>query len=156
MIRLPRLVLMLAGAAAVSAGGYAYMAGNTVSASNVGEGSNTVSGYVVSNIDYSGVADVGNPTGATGTMTYYNPSPLDVNGISEQDGVSTVSFTLSPDNAHWAAVQLYNSNKQIIGGGGASNCIEDSTSHVWTCQVSGPSGPVNAEDIAWIDVEAAQ
>ena len=31
-----------------------------------------------------------------------------VNGLAEQDSVTTVSFKLTPDTATWAAVQLYN------------------------------------------------
>lgn len=156
MLRLPRVLLMLAGAGAISAGGYAYMAGNTVNASNVGEGSQLVSGYTVYNLDYSGVPDVGNPNLLTGTMQYLG-TPTDSNGISEQDGVTQVSFQLSPDNAHWAAVQLYDSNKAVIGGGGASNCTENLSTRVWTCNVGGAgNAPIPASQIRWIDVEAAQ
>lgn len=158
MLRLPRLLIMLASAGAISAGGYAYMASNTVAASNVGEASAQVSGYTVTNLDYSGVPAVGNPSALAGTMQYYSaPAPTDGNGISQQDGVTTVSFTLSPNNAHWAAVQLYNNAKQVIGGGGASNCTENLSSGLWTCNVTANGGgPVNAGAIAWIDVEAAQ
>lgn len=156
MFRLPRRLALIGGAAAIGAGAFAFMAGNNVRPSNVGEGSAAVSGYTVYNIDYSGVPAVGNPTGAVGTMQYTG-TPIDSNGISEQDGVTTVSFQLSPDNAHWAAVQLYGPGKGVIGGGGASNCTENLTTHVWTCTVTNSSGgPVPASQIYWIDVEAAE
>ncbi|MGO9150333.1 MAG: hypothetical protein ACLP1E_00455 [Acidimicrobiales bacterium] len=74
----------------------------------------------------------------------------DVNGIPQQDGVTSVSFQLSPDNATWAAVQLYDVNGNVIGGGGASNCGE--TDGWWTCIVTA-TPMVN---IAYLDVEAAQ
>jgi hypothetical protein len=145
---------------------YAFTASNTVNASNAGEGSAAVSGYNVYNIEYSGVQGVGdpayNPTGngpsATGTMVYLN-APT-VGGLTEQDGVQYVAFQLAPDNAHWAAVQLYNAAGTVTGGGGASSCTEktsptanpafwggdqgngtlgegsfDSTAGIWICNV---------------------
>lgn len=157
MAIVPRRLFMWGGAVAVAASGFAYMASNSVASSNAGEGSQQVSGYTVSNISYSGVPTKGNHDGLAGTMQYYAaPQPTDNHGISEQDGVSTVQFTLSPDNAHWAAVQLYDASKNVIGGGGASNCKE--AAGVWTCNVTNDpgTGPVNTENIRWIDVEAAQ
>jgi len=112
---------------------YAFTASNTVNASNAGEGSAAVSGYNVYNIEYSGVAGVGNPTynptgnglSQTGSMVWLN-APT-VGGLTEQDGVQYVAFQLTPDNAHWAAVQLYNAGATVIGGGGASQCSEHAT-----------------------------
>lgn len=134
------------------------MASNTVHASYVGDSAQVVSGYTVYTIGYSGVDAVGNPTGDTGTMVYIGT----VNGnmtIAHQDGVTQVTFKLSPDNAHWAAVQLYNATKAVIGGGGASNCQETLTTRVWTCAVTAvpPTTPtaVPGYAIKYIDVEAA-
>jgi len=112
----------------------AFTASNTVGASNAGEGSAAVSGYNVYNIEYAGVQDVGNPTynpdgnglSATGSMVW-NANPSSVNGISQQDGVQYVAFQLNPDNAHWAAVQVYNAAGVVTGGGGASSCSEHAT-----------------------------
>ena len=169
---------------------YAFTASNTVNASNAGEGSAAVSGYNVYNIEYSGVQGVGdpayNPTGngpsATGTMVYLN-APT-VGGLTEQDGVQYVAFQLAPDNAHWAAVQLYNAAGTVTGGGGASSCSEHTTpistpgfydpafgegfftsgAGIWICDVHATSadsqvtsgGAVPVSDISYIDVEAAQ
>jgi hypothetical protein len=170
----------------------AFTASNTVGASNAGEGSAAVSGYNVYNIEYAGVAGVGNPAyeasgngpAPTGSMVWLN-GPI-VGGISEQDGVQYVAFQLNPDNAHWAAVQLYNANGVVIGGGGASACSEHATTTstsgfydpavgapegsfnagagIWICYVqSTPAGSTGVQgdavpvsDISYIDVEAAQ
>jgi hypothetical protein len=188
---------------AIAACGFAYMASNTVGASSAGEGAATVSGYSVYNIDYSGVPALGNPDTAncqlpscntggglssTGTMNYLASqtvtipvSGLSGGSVTAQDNVAYVSFQLSPDNAHWAAVQLYNSDGTLVGGGGASRCTEhtsptqapaywgiqgndtlgegffDSTAGIWTCDVGGSVGVgVPASEISILDVEAAQ
>jgi hypothetical protein len=181
------LLTALGGGAA-----YAFTASNTVNASNAGEGSAAVSGYNVYNIEYAGVAGVGDPTYAptgnglsqTGSMVYLG-APT-VGGISEQDAVQYVAFQLNPDNAHWAAVQLYNAGGTVIGGGGASQCSEHATTTstpgfydpafgdgffnpsygIWICEMhataagslgsDGAGGPVPVSDIYYIDVEAAQ
>jgi hypothetical protein len=164
------LLTALGGGAA-----YAFTASNTVAPTFAGEGSGTVSGYAVSNISYTGLgaggANLGGSfplsgpiaQGNTGTPEWLG-APV-VNGLAQQDGVTTVSFTLSPDNATWAAVQLYNAGGVVIGGGGASNCGE--TSGVWTCNVYATAAECSADgltcptavpmvDIAYLDVEAAQ
>jgi hypothetical protein len=171
---------------------YAFTASNTVAASNAGEGNAAVSGYNVYNIEYSGVQGVGNPTynptgngpSAVGTMVYLN-GPT-VGGLTEQSGVQYVAFQLTPDNAHWAAVQLYNAAGTVTGGGGASSCSEHATptsttgfydpafgegffnsgAGIWICDVhatstgilgtAGVGGAVPVSDISYIDVEAAQ
>lgn len=156
------VVASLGGGAA-----YAFTAGNTVAASNAGEGQAAVSGYTVYNIHYAGLSSPNPgvslpdnnynggsvPQGNTGTPQYIG-TPGGNLGLAQQDGVTSVSFQLNPDNANWAAVQLYNSGGTIIGGGGASNCGE--TSGVWTCNVNNGGSPVPMYNIAYIDVEAAQ
>ena len=168
----------------------AFTASNTVAPSFAGEGSAAVSGYNVYNIEYAGVQGVGDPaynsTGnglsATGTMVYLNEPT--VGGLTEQDGVQYVAFQLAPDNAHWAAVQLYNAAGTVTGGGGASSCSEHTTpistpgfydpafgegfftsgAGIWICDVHATSadsqvtsgGAVPVSDISYIDVEAAQ
>ena len=52
MRRLPRRLLLWGGAAAVASGGFAFMASNNVLVSSAGEGTNTVSGYQVSQQTY--------------------------------------------------------------------------------------------------------
>jgi hypothetical protein len=153
---------------------YAFTASNTVQGSNAGEGNAAVSGYNVYNIEYAGVPAVGNPDTAgcqspscntgggpssIGTMVWF-ANPPTVGGLTEQDGVQYVAFQLAPDNAHWAAVQLYNAAGTVTGGGGASSCTEktsptanpafwggdqgngtlgegsfDSTAGIWICNV---------------------
>ncbi len=167
---------------AIAGGGFAYMDSNTVAASNAGEGAGIVSGYSVYNLEYSGVSTVGNPGWQTGTMEY-NPGveqPIPVTGSSAtltgQDTVAYVSFQLSPDNAHWAAVQAYGKSGNVISGGGASNCQEYASPSVdpafsqtggprqgegsfsagvgiWSCRLGSPLPAVN---FAYVDVEAAQ
>jgi hypothetical protein len=52
MSRVPRRLLLWGGAAAIAAGGFAFMASNTVGTSSAGEGAGAVTGYAVSNISY--------------------------------------------------------------------------------------------------------
>jgi hypothetical protein len=69
-IRRFRYVVALIAAVCVAAGIYAFTASNTVPTSNVGSGSNTISGYTVTNVAY--------------TLNSTTPTDLDA-----------VSFTLS-------------------------------------------------------------
>jgi hypothetical protein len=156
------LLTALGGGAA-----YAFTASNTVAPSFAGEGSGTVSGYTVYNISYTGLTTPNAganlpdntytggsvPEGNTGTPNWIG-EPGGSLGLDQQDGVTTVTFQLSPDNATWAAVQLYNSGGTVIGGGGASNCGE--TGGWWTCNINNGGVAVPMVDIAYLDVEAAQ
>lgn len=72
-------VILVATAAIVLS--QAFIASNTVPTSNAGSGSNTVSGYTVSNIDYNL-----NATGA--------------------EDIDSVEFDLSPTNADTAVIKL--------------------------------------------------
>ena len=47
-----RLVIALVAASAIAFGAYAFMASNTVPASHAGDGSGTISGYLVSSVHY--------------------------------------------------------------------------------------------------------
>jgi len=76
---LPRRLLFLGGAAAVAAGGFAFMASNATPASSAGEGANAVSGYTVNHIQYSAEQGWDNP------MPNYS--------------VSTVKFILTSDQS---------------------------------------------------------
>ena len=82
---LPRRLLVLGGAVAIAAGGFAYMASNAVGASNAGQGTGTVSGYSVTDITYG--------------LTY---SPV-TNVGDPQDQIPSVTFDLSPTNATFVA-----------------------------------------------------
>jgi len=176
---IPKLVGAVALLTALGGGtAYAFTATNSVGPTNAGEGAGVVSGYTVYNIHYTGLTSANGgvslpdnnysevPNGSLGNTGSPNwlGAPV-VNGLSQQDGVTSVSFQLSPDNATWAAVQLYNAGGTVIGGGGASNCGE--TSGVWTCNVYATAAECSADgltcptavpmvDIAYLDVEAAQ
>ena len=52
MAELSRRLIMWGGAAVVAGGGFAFMAGNTVTTNSVGEGQGAASGYSVSGITY--------------------------------------------------------------------------------------------------------
>jgi hypothetical protein len=69
---------MLGGALAIAGGGYAFMASNTVAATNAGVGQGAISGYDVSAVSYNLVTNALVPGG-----TY----------------IQTVSFTLTPGDA---------------------------------------------------------
>ena len=131
---LPRRLLMWGGAAVVASAGFAFMASNTVGQSFAGEGANNVSGYAVSDIVYSGVSGSGG--GSVGTLQWTGNN--DASGLSGDGIVTTVSFKVTPDNALWSEVQLYDGSSNIIGGGGASNCTEANS--VWTCNITGDTG----------------
>ena len=161
MIRLPRKLFVWGGAAVIAASGFAFMASNSVGASYAGEGSNSVSGYTVSHVVYSGVTTTGG--GQIGTMQWNNTGAVS-NGLTGDGVITTVSFTVSPDNALWSEVQLYDSSRNVIAGGGASNCTE--SAGVWTCNLSGSTGydggapwsnntsGASVSQLAFIDVEA--
>jgi len=149
-----RVVLPLGAAAVVGSAGFAYMATNTVSGSNAGQGTGVVSGYSVTDVHY--------PNG-----TFTSPSGNSYNCLQNlpaahpgdsQTGIECVSFKVRPDNAGFAAVDVYDASGNQLGGGGATECAEDATSTVWTCGVSaGPVGsaiPVTL--IRKVDIEAIQ
>ena len=138
MPRLARRLVLLGGIAILALGGFAYMASNSVGASYAGQGTGPISGYTVSNISYS-----------NGLAALPTTKPGD-----SQNGITEVSFTLSPDNANFTAVDLYNSGGTLVGGGGANNCTE--TTGTWTCNVTALDGtsPIPVTDVAYIDVEA--
>jgi len=74
----PRRLLMLGGAVVFAGAGFAFMAGNTVNATTAGVGVGQISGYTVSDINY--------------TITS-NPQ------VPGNTFISSFTMTLSPDNA---------------------------------------------------------
>jgi hypothetical protein len=154
------LLTALGGGAA-----YAFTASNTVQASYAGQGTGTVSGYQVYNLDYTGIP-ASTPGGLVGTPIYVQ----DVLGQS-QNAITTVSFQLSPDNARFVAVDMFDAYGNLIGGGGASSCTYAAgiapAAGVWTCNVSGndtnngvippvANAGVDVQALSYIDVEAIQ
>jgi hypothetical protein len=151
-MRIPslRLLLVAGGAVVIATAGFAYMASNTVATSYLGQGTGTVSGYAVTNISFDGIPTMGGgQIGTLAPLTTYAPGDA-------QDGVTTVSFNVNPDNATFAAVDLYNGSGNIVGGGGASNCHE--AGGLWTCTVTANDGssPIPVTQIFYIDVLASQ
>ena len=75
------LLLSAVTAVALSIGGYAFTASNTVPNASLGQGSNTISGYTVSSVAYS--------------LNTTTPTNLD-----------SVSFTISPTTASMVKAQV--------------------------------------------------
>jgi len=92
----PRRLLVLGGAVVFAGAGFAFMAGNTVSATNAGVGVGAISGYTVSNINYS-----------------ITSQPLEPGDTF----IGSFTMTLSPDNASASNVIAWFTN----GGGDGPN-----------------------------------
>jgi hypothetical protein len=111
----PRRLLMLGGALAIAGGGYAFMASNTVAATNAGVGQGAISGYDVSAVSYNLVTNALVPGG-----TY----------------IQTVSFTLTPGDALAKNVLAWfqdNSGHWVSGYYSCSMTGGDDTASTWTC-----------------------
>lgn len=138
-----RLAVPLSAAAVLGTAGFAYMASNTVDPSNAGQGTGVVSGYHVYDVHYP----------AAGLAALNTNKPGD-----SQNGVTQVAFKVDPNNAGFAAVDLYDANGTLLGGGGATNCSKDTTTSVWTCTVGALVGqaPIPVTEIRYVDIEAVQ
>lgn len=146
-----RLAIPIGVAAVLGTTGFAFMASNSVAQSNAGQGIGTVAGYTVTDVHYP-------------TQAYLNMDSTEGNPIN---GVTSVSFQLTPDNAGFVAVDFFDKNGTEIGGsGGPNNCTEDTTTHVWTCtnfdmasasySKYEPFHAIPSTDIAKVEVEAIQ
>lgn len=98
---IPRKLLLLGGAAAIAAGGFAFMASNSVAASSAGEGAGAVSGYTVvpGSITYTLSASSPEALGP-GQIASYNGSPYcygNDQGNPWNCYVEGVQFTLQSD-----------------------------------------------------------
>jgi len=135
----------------------AFTAANAMPATSyAGQGTATVSGYQVFNMNYGACSTVGSPC--------LNPLSTTHSG-DPQDGITSVSFQLAPDNAAFVAVDVYStSNVLLDGAGGAGNCTWSATAPfpgtwtpgygVWTCDLT--AGTVTVSNIGYVDVEAVQ
>lgn len=146
-MRLPRLAksarFLVPVAAAVLMGGtaYGYMANNQVNGSNVGEGSQAISGYNVSGIHYQITAQPGDP-----------------------DNVSSVSFNITPaTNSNKPAKQVavwFNGDKNTVldnGTGGGCSLVSAPTSNGtegFSCAITG-SMDIEASNPMALNVAAA-
>jgi hypothetical protein len=155
------LLTALGGGAA-----YAFTASNSVPASYAGQGTSLVSGYTVYNIDY-GTCN----SGAAPCLTYLTSS-----GVGDaQDSINSVSFQLSPDNAQFVSVQVWDTTGTVLLGGGHNSCSETAagspppdglgastpwiaTLGIWTCtnldDISGET--ITTANIGAVDVQAVQ
>jgi hypothetical protein len=115
-----RLAIPVGAAAALSTAGFAFMASNTVAPSSAGEGSNSVTGYTVSGVNYSAQQGWG------------QPAPL--------YSVSAVKFILTSNGTGAASGQPANVNAALLGTSATrSDCVISS----WTVNGSGQgTGPV--------------
>jgi hypothetical protein len=147
------LLTALGGGAA-----YAFTAGNVMPASYAGQGTATVSGYTVSNMNYGSCSSDADPC-----LTYLAPTGEG----SPQDRINSVSFQLSPDNATFVAVDVWDTTGTILLGGGHNSCTWSSTGPgygtwnplygVWTCDNLNDTGQtITPTNIGFVDVEAVQ
>jgi hypothetical protein len=112
----PRRIVMLGGALAIAGGGFAFMASNTVAASNAGVGSGAISGYSVTNISYALVTNALVPGG-----TY----------------IQQVNFTLTPGAATASNVLAWfedSSSSFVSGYYGCTQTGGNATASTWNCQ----------------------
>ncbi|MBI1877784.1 MAG: hypothetical protein HYR94_06085 [Chloroflexi bacterium] len=99
------LVLIMVFASSV----YAFAAANVVPETGAGDGSNTISGYTVSNVTYS--------------LNAASPANID-----------TVSFDLAPTAGAGPATTV---KAQLVTGGAWFNCTTPGASRDWDCSVAG-------------------
>jgi len=145
MIRAPRRLLMWVGAAVLAAGGFAFMASNSVAASSAGQGQAPVTGYTVSNVSYSAEQGWGqaNPTFSVSTVKF----------------IITANSTVAPANNEPAQVEvtlLGTGATPLASPGTVTSWTIDPTTHVGSGAVVAnvPATPVS--QITGLDVEANQ
>jgi hypothetical protein len=113
----PRRLLLLGGALATAGGGFAFMASNTVAASNAGVGGGTISGYTVGDVSY---ALVTNPLTPGGTY------------------IQQVNFTLTPGTALAGNVLAWFEDSSGNFVSGYYSCTaqpgSNATLSTWNCQ----------------------
>lgn len=113
-----KLVLPLGAAAVVGTAGFAYMASNTVQTSYAGDGTGSISGYVVSDVHY----NLGSNYLGLGNGQY---------------PINSVSFTLNhPATTAYATIGDPTHN----GGGRVYNHCTSTDPYHWTCAFSGGVG----------------
>jgi hypothetical protein len=150
-MRIPFLKLLLVGGGAVvlATAGFAYMASNTVAASSAGEASATVTGYTVSNIQYSAEQGWGQPAPSYSVSTVKfiltsaansapgNAQPAQVQASLENVSSAWVNFSCSIAPSSWTIGSS--------GQGSGSVICNEST-----------GGPVLVSSLSGLDVEANQ
>jgi hypothetical protein len=174
---LPRRLLLLGGAVAIAAGGFAYMASNTIAQSNAGEGANLVTGYVVTNITYTpktnwntpdpcrenyGPSNSGTPSiySQTWTTTNFNDSdpnsPWCITGVNF-DLTSQTTPPVAPATVHVDLMTVNNFDSSALAYGPNTNgsCTLTAIANAtWDVNCTGSN--VWAADLRGLDVEANQ
>lgn len=104
-----RYFVMLVFIMIFASSAYAFAAANSVLETGAGDGSNTISGYDVTNVNY--------------TLNAGNPANIDA-----------VSFDLAPTAGAGPASTV---KVQLVTGGAWFNCTAPGASHDWDCSVAG-------------------
>ena len=107
------LILVLASSA------YAFAAANVVPTSGAGDGSNTISGYTVSNVTYA--------------LNATNPANID-----------TVSFNMAPTAGAGPATTV---KVQLVTGGAWYSCTTPGAARDWDCSVAGAVTALAADNL---------
>jgi len=160
MRKIPRRLLVFIGAIAIAGGGMAFMAANSVAASNAGEGSAAVIGYNVSNISYGTactVYPIGDPYAGTTPcldQDYYTDSTnaaaegveftltVLAGGVTSQP-TNVIAYPEASDGSHpWG----HSDNCHLSGTWNAGTGTGS-----YTCQFD-PEVPVSS--LSYLDVEA--
>lgn len=112
MNRLSRRVALWGGAAAIAAGGFAFMASNTVASSSAGEGEGSVTGYKVTAISYTVTTHYYGGTTGGGTADLSSVSDAAYTGVSF---TLTSTATTTAANGQPTFVMAY--AEKATGGG---------------------------------------
>ena len=127
--RTSSIIIAVFATLVVAGGAYAFTASNTVPSSNAGAGSGVVSGYTVSNMDY--------------TMNTTTPANLD-----------SLRFTISPAIPSTGAGKVVIAAALSTGGPNNYTCAADTTGTTVTCPTTSPQ--LTAALLTGITVIAAQ
>lgn len=123
------VILAFAAALAIGGGAYAFTASNTVPDSNVGAGSNTVSGYTVAGLHY--VLDATTP-----------------------GNIDSMTFTISPAIPSTGSGKVVVSAALSTGGPDTYTCTTDTGGTNVTCTTTSPQ--LTAALLTGVTVVAAQ
>lgn len=133
MAILPRRLLALGGAMALAGAGFAYMDTNAVSASSAGEGAAAVTGYTVSNIQWTAdnASDIGD-----GPMPYESAADVVPYYMTGLEFTLTSKATSAPANGQPASLNVA-LQTDINGTIGYTQIASSKTGGYHTCSISG-------------------
>jgi hypothetical protein len=124
-----RLLVVLAVAASIGGGAYAFTAANTVPSTAAGSGSGAVTGYVVTDVHYA--LNAATPT-----------------------NVDSITFIVSPVIPSGSSGQVQVSTTLTSGGPNAYSCTTNVTGDTVTCPTTSPQ--LTADTLTGLTVVAAQ